>query len=163
MVHLILQRSHSIYHSWKYAVHNENRIAVVWPGCSRREVRQLRCYEAFWTSRVLILQASCWHVRLGFSPVFFPSPKEWKTLYLHRVMAVLLHLKLHHLPHEQFALLFKMRSGGRSYLKFQIFRMTKSALLFIWEELRTSDNGISLFSPTLALGSIWVTRVHMLP
>lgn len=106
MVHLILQRSHSIYHSWKYAVHNENRIAVVWPGCSHREVRQLSCYEAFWTSRVLILQAPCWHVRLGFSPLFFPSPKEWKTLYLHRVMAVLLHLKLHHLPHEQSALLF---------------------------------------------------------
>lgn len=107
MVHLILQRNHNIYHSWKYAVHNENRIGVFWPGCSLRKVRQLGCYEAFWTSRVLILLALCWHVCLFFF-FFFPSPKEWKTLYLHRVMAVLLHLKLHQPPLEQLALLFKM-------------------------------------------------------
>lgn len=39
---------------------------------------------------------------------FFSSLKEWETLYLHRVMAVLLRLKFHHPPHEQFALHFKI-------------------------------------------------------
>lgn len=116
VVHLILQRNYNIYHSWKYAVHNENRIAVVWPGCSRREVRQLGCYEASWTSRVLTLLALCWHACLFFF-FFFPSPEEWKTSYLHRVMAVLLCWNLHPPPHERFVLLFKVRSGGRSYLK----------------------------------------------
>lgn len=120
MVHLILQRNYSIYHSWKYAVNNENRRGVGWPGCRLREVRQLGCYEAFWTSRVLILLASCWHdVYVCF--FFFSSPKEWKTLYLHRVMAVLLRLRLYPPPHEQFVLPFQKVGRGRSHLKFSSY------------------------------------------
>lgn len=137
---------------------------MVWPHCSLRKVRQLGCYEAFWTSRVLILLASCWHVRLVFLFFFFSLyPKEWKTLYLHRVMAVLLHLKLHHPPYEQFALLFKMGVGADhiwSFIDIWIdFHFFICASLFIWEEFRTLSNWFSLFLPMLALDSIGVTHV----
>lgn len=113
MAHLILQRNHNIYHSWKYAVYNKNRIGVVWPGCSLRckAIRLLWGLLDKQSPDLTSFMLTCMPVLFFF---FLFLHKEWKTLCLYRVMAVLLHLKLHHPPHEQFALHFRLRGADHN-------------------------------------------------